>query len=110
MKKIFLTLLAAIGFGLSVWAAHINGGFSYKENGVTVGRIELRSNGTFSMRMEGEGSWSGNYDIEGEARPGNTNTIIFYINGKPERGTFIWPQQGKMAIDFSGVYFELSYR
>lgn len=110
MKKIFLTLLAAIGFGLSVWAAHINGGFSYKENGVTVGRIELRSNGTFSMRMEGEGSWSGNYDIEGEVRPGNTNTITFYINGRPERGTFIWPQQGKMAIDFSGVYFELSYR
>lgn len=110
MKKIFLTLFAVIGFCLSVWAAHINGGFSYKEDGVTVGRIELSSNGTFSMRMDGEGSWSGNYDIEGEVRPGNTNTIIFYIDGKPERGTFMWPLQGKMAIDFSGVYFELSRR
>ncbi len=110
MKKILLTLFAAIGFGLSVWAIHINGGFSYKEDGVTVGRIELRSNGTFSMRMEGEGSWSGNYDIEGELRPGDTNIITFYINGKPERGTFMWPLQGKKGIEFGGYYFEVSYR
>lgn len=109
MKKIFLTLFAAIGFCLSVWAVHIYGRFSYKEDGVTVGRIELRPNGTFSMRMDGEGSWSGNYDIEGELRPGNTNIITFYINGNAERGTFLWPLQGKKGIEFSGFYFELGH-
>lgn len=110
MKKFFLTLIATVGLFASVWAAHINGSFSYKEDGVTVGRIELKSNGSFSMRMDGEGSWSGRYDIEGDVRPGGTNVITFYMNGNAYRGTFLFPTQGKMAIDFDGYYFELSYR
>jgi len=111
MKKSFLTALMVCCICLIAHAYTMYGGFSFKENGETVARIELSANGRVEMAdYETGSSWSGTYEIDGQPAPGDTRSITFYINGQTYYGTYLWPRSGKQAISFDGLYFEMSRR
>ena len=111
MKKSFLTVMLACCVCLVAHAYTMYGRFCYQEDGKTTAWIELSADGRVEMAdYEIEKHWSGTYEIEGESAPmrGEVRTIIFHIDGQTHRGKYAWPLQGKQAIAFDGLYFELS--
>ena len=111
MKKIIFTLIGTICFCLSVSADYVNNWkFVLRDDDGTIsGRLELRHDGSFFMSVDDE-SYSGSYDIAGTPRKGDTNTITFFIDGKPHKGTLLWPMEEKPLVSFSNVVFRLSLR
>jgi len=110
MKKYLMILVAVVCFG-SANAECIFGGFSYKEDGKTVRRIELSNNCTCIISDYEEGdTWRGTYSIEGSTTPGGSATIIFNLRGSTYNGTIFFPMQGKWGISFDGTYFEASVK
>lgn len=112
MKKFFLALICSVGLFFSAHAYTMYGGFSAKEDGQTIARIELSANGSCSIvYYESNEQWDGSYNIDRQPTPGDSGIpITFNLNGRSYTGTMLWPTSGKLSIIFDGILFELSRR
>lgn len=109
MKKIFLALICSVGLFFSAHAHTMYGGFSAKENGQTIARIELSANGNCSIvNYESHEQLDGTYNIEWQPAPGDSVPITFNLNGRRYTGTMVWPTSGKLSILLEGLVFESS--
>lgn len=104
MKKLLISLFAIFGIVLSIFAWTTSGAFSCWEDGDLVGTLQLRSNGSYTLVLEGE-NYSGDYSIDREVTAGDTSIIRFTSDKGSFAGTYMWPTQEGICIDIEGYLF-----
>lgn len=104
MKKLLISLIAIFGVVLSIFAWTTSGAFTCWEDGDLVGTLQLRSDGTYTLVLEGE-NYSGDYSIDREVYAGDTSPIRFSSDKGNFAGTYMYPIEEGVCIDIEGYLF-----
>lgn len=108
MKKILLSLVVAFFTIVTAQALCINRSFYAYDDGKFYGKIELKSNGNFTISTVDGEKFSGTYNINAdELEKGSQYQIVFNLSdGRTIKTQYMWPLQGKQCIDLDGFLFE----
>lgn len=108
MKKILLSLIVAFFTIISAQALCINRTFYAYDDGKYYGKIELKSDGNFTISMIDGEKYSGTYYINADVlEKGSQYQIVFNISdGRTIKTQYMLPLLGKQCIDIDGFLFE----
>lgn len=108
MKKILLSLVVAFFTIISAQALCINRTYYAYDDGKYFGKIELKSDCSFTISTVDGENFSGTYNINADVlEKGSQYQIVFNISdGRTIKTQILCPLQGKQCIILDGFNFE----
>lgn len=108
MKNILLSLVVAFIAVITVQALCINRSFYAYDDGKYYGKLELKSDCSFTISTVDGEKFSGTYYINAnQLEKGSQYQIVFNMSdGRTIKTQYMWPLQGKQCIDLDGFLFE----
>ena len=108
MKKILLSLIVAFFAIITAQALCINRTFYAYDDGKYYGKLELKSDGNFTISTVDGEKFSGTYYINAdELEKGSQYQIDFNLSdGRTIKTQYMWPLRGKQCVDLDGFLFE----
>lgn len=108
MKKFLLSLVVAFFSIITAQALCVSRTFYAYDDGEYFGKLELKSDCSFTITTVDGESFSGTYYINAnELTKGSQYQIVFNMSdGRTIRTQYMWPTQGKQCVDLDGFLFE----
>ena len=94
---------------ITAQALCINRTFYAYDDGEYFGKLELKSDCSFTISTVDGESFSGTYYINTteQLSPGSQYQIVFNMqDGRTIKTQYMWPKQGKQCVDLDGFLFE----
>ena len=108
MKKIILSLVVSFITVITAQALCINRSFYAYDDGEFYGKLELKSDCSFTISTVDGEKFSGTYSINADVlEKGSQYQIVFNISdGRIIKTQYMCPLKGKQCIDLDGFLFE----